>query len=458
MLEKIGGFFAEKVKRWLPDSLVFAFILTILAAILVFILTPTKPVELVHHWYKGFWIMLEFAMQMALILTFGYCIGISKPVAWLFDKIAGLISTPVVAYLTISLVSIGLMLINWGLAPVAGLFALEVSRRVRNVDYRIACAAVYSGLLPWHGGFSASAPLLMNTPNNQFIKSGVIDHVIPTSATLGSTLNIVLIIATVIVVPLFILLVAPGRAKKEFDTSALADASSACDDTAAQKPEEPLERQERAPADIMETSWILTLIIVIAGGTYIIPHFAKTGINGLNLNTVNFFFLMVGLLLHGTPRNYINAMKQAVRGVGDILLQFPFYAGIMGIFMFSGLSAIIAEWFASFATATTFPFFAFLSSAIVNLFVPSGGGEWIVLAPTIIPASHEIGASLEKVIICFGYGDALTNLINPFWTLTFIPIMSKLMDIRPRDFMGYTVLLCILFFIVITLAIFLVPA
>lgn len=455
MLEKLGAKFADGVERWLPDSLVFAFILTIVAFLLALGLTPTTAAQAIEGWYKGFWLMLEFAMQMALILTLGYCIGKSQPVAKLFDKLAGLIKTPTSAYLVMSLVSLVLITINWGLAPVAGLFAYEVSKRVKGIDYRMACAAVYVGLIPWHGGLSASAPLLMNTPDNVFIQKGLVEGVIPTSLTLGSTVNIVLLLASFILIPIFILLMAPKKPDERFDTTPIAEGAAVAD--AAIAGVAPQRRISASPADLMENSWLLNLIIVLAGFIVIIPYFAKTGLNGLNLNSINFLFLMLGLALHYTPRNYINAMKEAVSGIGDILLQFPFYAGIMGIFMFCGVSDVIAKWFASFASAVTFPWFAFLTSAIVNLFIPSGGGEWMVLGPSLLKAAQVTGASVGKTIIAFAYGDALTNLINPFWTLAFLPVMGKLMNIRPRDFMGYAVLMCLIFFVIISVILLLVP-
>lgn len=460
MLKKIGTAFADRISRWLPDSLVFAFVLTIVAAIMALVFTSTKPLELISHWYNGFWTMLEFAMQMALIVVLGYSIGISRPVAKGFDALANKIKKPITAYLTFSLVSIFLVTVNWGLAPVAAVFATEVCRRVKGIDYRMACAAVYTSLISWHGGLSASAPLMMNTPDNQFIQMGLVDSVIPTSTTLGSTVNITLIIISFIFIPILILLLAPRKVDERFD-AALQWEKNGGRKTAATADSQPgITPSLGGPislSDRLNNSKILNLVLIITGFIFIVPYFAKTGINGLNLNTVNFFFLMFGLLLHGSPIRYIEAVKEAVKGLGDLLIQFPFYAGIMGIFMFSGLSAVVAGWFVKISTAYTYPLFAFYTSAIVNLFIPSGGGEWVVLAPSLIPACQTLGASIEKMIIAFAYGDALTNLINPFWTLAFLPVMVKLMNIKARDFMGYSVIVCIIFLVIISAVLLIVP-
>ncbi len=458
MLRSIGAFFADRFSRWLPDSLVFAFLLTIIAAILALALTPTKFIDIFSHWYKGFWNMLEFSMQMALIITLGYCVGISRPVGRGFDALARKINKPIAAYLSISLVSLVLITINWGLIPVAAVFTVEICRRIKGIDFRLACAAIYTAIIPWHGGLSASAPLMMNTPGNQFIKMGLVNDVIPTGATLGSTVNIVLLITSFVLIPIIILFLVPRRVEERFDAALQWERNGGVETVATAETQ--LTKTPVAPVSIsdrLNNSRILTLIIVISGFIYILPYFARTGINGLNLNTVNFFFLILGLLLHGTPIKYIDAMKEAVKGIGDLLIQFPFYAGIMGIFMFSGLSAVVAQWFVNISTAYTYPLFTFITAALVNLFIPSGGGEWIVLAPSILPAAQTLGAPLEKVIIAFGYGDAVTNLINPFWTLTFLPVMVKLMNIKARDFMGYTAVVCIIFIFIISAVLLIVP-
>ena len=457
MLRNIGSFFADRVSRWLPESLVFAFILTMITGIAAVVWTPTKVMELVPLWYRGFWTMLEFAMQMALIITLGYAIGISRPVARLFDGLANRIPSPVMAYFAISVVSLILVVVNWGLAPVAAVFAAEVCRRVKGIDFRMACAAVYCALIPWHGGLSASAPLMMNTPDNRFIQMGLVQDLIPTSATLGSSLNITLIVLSFILIPLLIVLMAPKKAAAAFDAALQFErAGKTPEDTAALQMD-----GDRGIgfnlSDFLNNNRGVSLLIVISGFVFIVPYFAKQGLDGLNLNSVNFFFLMVGLLLHGTPAHYIAAIREAVKGIGDLIIQFPFYAGIMGIFMFSGLSGVVAQWFIGISTTLTFPFFAFLTAAIVNMFIPSGGAEWIVLAPALIPAANELGVPLERLIVCFAYGDGLTNLINPFWTLAFLPVMAKIMNVKPRDFMGYSFVMCAIFFVIISLAALFVP-
>ncbi|UMZ74231.1 short-chain fatty acid transporter [Natranaerofaba carboxydovora] len=463
-MKYLGELFADKFSRWLPESLVFAFILTIIIAVTAVLLTPTGPGELIEIWYGGFWEMLEFAMQMALIITLGYAIGLSRPISNFFDFLANKINNPSMAYVAISVVSLILVTINWGLAPIGAVFAVEVCRRVKGIDIRLACAAVYTALIPWHGGLSSSAALKMNTEGNQFIEQGIVEDVIPISATLGSTLNISLIIASFIIIPTIIFILAPQKVDKNFDAAlVIQEREEAVEVKESSINEEEFQKfqisakNEKTPSDILNESWILNVIIASIGFVFLIFYFSEAGIDGLELNSANFTLLMVGLILHKTPIQYLYAVRQAVRGIGDLIIQFPFYAGIMGIFMFSGLSELVVEFFVNISTEFTFPLFSFISAAIVNVFIPSGGGQWVAQAPVLLPAAESLGVSLERVIIAFGYGDALTNLINPFWTLAIIPIISRVIDIKARDFMGYAVLIAIIFFFINSALILFVP-
>jgi len=148
---------------------------------------------------------------------------------------------------------------------------------------------------------------------------------------------------------------------------------------------------------------------------------------------MNFTFLFLGILLHKTPRRYLHSLNNAVKGSAGIILQFPFYSGIMGMMIASGLAATISGWFVSISSESTLPFFAFLSAGLVNIFVPSGGGQWAVQGPIMIPASIELGTPLAKTAMAVAWGDAWTNMIQPFWALPALGIAG----LGARDIMGY---------------------
>ncbi|HSX64171.1 MAG TPA: TIGR00366 family protein, partial [Pseudoxanthomonas sp.] len=184
-------------------------------------------------------------------------------------------------------------------------------------------------------------------------------------------------------------------------------------------------------ADRLENGWSLSLLIGLAGFAFLALHFSDGG--GLNLNIVNFLFLMLAIVLHGTPRRLLASLQQAIKGGAGIVIQFPFYAGIMAIMMKSGLAETLSRAFVSLASAETLPFWSFIAGGVLNIFVPSGGGQWAVQAPIMIPAAQELGADLARVAMGVAWGDAWTNLIQPFWAL---PILA-LAGLRARDIMGF---------------------
>lgn len=388
---------------------------------------------------------------MVMLLTFGYAIGISKPCKNFFNYIAKYIDKPWKVYLSILFTALTLMLLNWGLIPMAALFAIEVCKRVKNVDYRLACASLYCGILVWHGGLSASAPLMMATQETAqlFIDQGIISNIIPISETLLIPTNLALIVTCYFSLPLIFFFLTPKKVPEKFD---------------AQKhyqKEEINNHQELdnefdqvdSLAHKLNHSPIINIALAILS---LIGFGILISSRGFNLTSLVILMFAAGVLLHWHPMSYVNAMKEAVKGTADIILQYPLFGGIMNIFISTGLAMVFANSLVQFATEFTLPFFAFVIAAIVNLFIPSGGSEWLVLGAPLLEAAKLTGAHSGKTIISFAYGDALTNLINPFWTLVFLPIMRKLMDIQARDFMGYTVLVCVILFLLESLVILLI--
>lgn len=212
-----------------------------------------------------------------------------------------------------------------------------------------------------------------------------------------------------------------------------------------EEPEEKvLIRENMTPAEKIENSKVVSIILGVMGWAYILQYFVTKGFN-LNLNLVNFIFLFTGIILHGTPRKFINAFGEATKGAAGILLQFPFYAGIMGIMTGanadgSSLAILMSNFFVNISTPKTFPLFSFLSAGIVNFFVPSGGGQWAVQAPIVMPAGVAIGVTTAKSAMAIAWGDAWTNMIQPFWALPALGIAG----LGAKDIMGYCliVLLC----------------
>ena len=407
------------MERWLPDAFVFVLILTLVVMLAAIGIEGANPLDIIVMWGDGFWKLLSFAMQMLLVLVTGFILATSPPVKRLLEWLAGFARTAGAAIIMVTLVSLAASWINWGFGLVVGaIFARELARQVR-VDYRLLVASAYSGFVIWHGGISGSIPLTISTAGH-FTEAQI--GIVPTSETIFAYWNLIICAALFIVIPIANRMMMPDDHEMVIvDPAKLQDA-----------PEAPLPASP-TPAQRLENSRILMWVVGIPGLIWLVMHFSGGG--GLNLNVVNFTFLFLGIVLHGTARSLLSALDQAVKGGAGIVLQFPFYAGIMAIMTGSGLAASLSEWFVAISTAETLPFWSFISAGIINIFVPSGGGQWAVQAPIMLPAAQALNADTAKVIMGVAWGDAWTNLLQPFWALPMLGIAG----LKPRDIMGFCV-------------------
>ncbi|ANU16316.1 short-chain fatty acid transporter [Planococcus maritimus] len=434
-MKAITRFSNNLMERYLPDPFLFVIILTVVVFGLGLGLTDSSPAQMVAFWGEGFWALLAFSMQMVLVLVTGFVLASSPIFKKGLGKLASFAKSPGSAILWVTIVSLAASWINWGFGLVIGaLFAKELAKRVDNVDYRLLIASAYSGFLIWHAGFSGSIPLSIATEGHPFAdRIGII----PTSETIFSSYNLIIIAALVIIVPLLNRMMMP---KKE-DTVTV-DPAVLVDPPVEEVPS----KGNMTPAERLENSWILSMVIGALGIAFIIYYFVNNGF-ALTLDLVNFMFLFLGILFHGTPRKYLSAVQEAVKGAGAIIVQFPFYAGIMGMMTASGLAAVISEAFVSVSTAETFPLFAFLSAGLVNFFVPSGGGQWAVQAPIMLEAAEMLGSEPAKVAMAVAWGDAWTNMIQPFWALPALAIAG----LKAKDIMGFCVIVLVVSGVVIGL-------
>jgi len=435
-LKTLTSFFNRVVQRYLPDALLFAIILTFLVYLLGVFFTDNSPVDMVTHWGLGFWDLLEFTMQMTLVVVTGYILANTPVIKRFLAKVSTFARTPVHAVMLVTIVSLIACLINYGFGLVIGaLFAIHVAKHVPSVDYRILIASAYSGFLIWHGGFSGSIPLTIATPGH-FLEESM--GVIPVTKTLFSPTNLFIVIALLITLPLF------NRYLLKNAESQLEDRTKWVipnEEAAAVEHVTPM-----TPAEKLENSRTISLIIGIMGIAFIVYHFAVNGFN-LNINIVNFIFLFLGILLHQTPKRFLDTVANGVKNASGIIIQFPFYAGIMGMMIHSGLSEQIALWFVSVSTEQTLPYLSFLSAGLINIFVPSGGGQWAVQGPIMIQAAMELGADPAKTAMGVAWGDAWTNMIQPFWALPILAIAG----LHIRDIMGFCVMILIFSFIPISI-------
>ncbi len=455
MITKLGEKFTDIFKKNMPDAFVFALILTLVTALISFFWIGATPLKIIQSWYEGFWTLLEFGMQMVLLIITGYSIALSPLVKKGIDRLTQYIKTPKQVYVFVVLIGVLLSMISWGWLVITALLARELALRVKGINYSYLIACVYFSHISWVSGLSSSIPLLLNTKKNYLIEGGILPGTIATNYTLGSFLNIGMILLFVVIAPLIMFLLIPkDNSGKEL--SDMLNAKNKATSLTIKEEAASLKLPFKAMSDGLNNSIVLQYIIGLMGLTYIIFHFSTKGLD-LNLNIMIFVFLILGLFFHKTPMRYTISMKRASGNVSGILFQFPFYAGIMGIMTFTGLGAELGQLIASIATIDSYPFYAYVLGGIVNFAIPSGGGEFAVIGPSVIEAVNNIGAGLNpaemttmisRASLALAYGEALTNLLQPFYLLLILPIMAAGIKLQARDVMGYLVIPFLIFFII----------
>lgn len=447
MLNKAAKPLVKLVDRYLPDPYIFVLLLTLVVLIAAVVAEHKTPLEVINYWGDGFWTLLSFSMQMLLVLVAGFMLASSPPIKKLLDAIAGLAKSAPQAIILVTLVSLAASWINWGFGLVVGaLFAKALARKVK-VDYRLLVASAYSGFVVWHGGLAGSIPLTIATVGH-FSESQI--GIIPTSDTIFASYNILLVAILFVVMPLVNRFMLPEEKDSVYvDPSALDDKDAELDSSALELNFANMsERQpESRPADKLENSRLLGWSVGGAGLVYLGYYFWVQG-GSLNLNLVNFLFLFLAILLHQTPRSLLTSLNEAIKGGAGIVIQFPFYAGIMAVMVQSGLAQSISEGFVAIASAESLPFWSFISAGIVNIFVPSGGGQWAVQAPIMLPAAQALGADVARVAMAVAWGDAWTNLIQPFWALPVLAIAG----LKARDIMGFCLMQLMITGVIISIA------
>ena len=469
MLQKAGSIFAQWLQRVMPEPFVFAIILTILMALPAILFTKAGIAGTFDAWYRGFWMLLEFGMQAVLLLATGYAIALSPLVSRLIDKLAKTVRSPNSVYLMVIIIGSLFSLVSWGWAVLTAILAREMAKRVDGLDYPFLVACVYLSAQPWVAGVSSSIPLLLATENNFLIQSGVLESTIGTTKTLGSALNTLYLAVFFLTMPFIMWLMKPAEGEV---TSMQALGDSRYQEQGAVKEEAESYIQSELSTTSGETlsdrlnhGAVLPSIIVFAALAVVIRHFVLKG-QGLDLNIMIFIFIASGLALHSTPMRYIIAMKRACGNVSGIVFQYPFYGGIMGIMMFTGLGSTVSQWLVSNATISTLPVIAQFSGALINFAVPSAGGEWAVIGPAFVEAAQSIAQTLPpaqqesfiaRIAMSVAYGETSSNLLQPFFILVILPVMGAGVRIQARDVMGYLVIPFLVLSLAIALLVSLLP-
>jgi short-chain fatty acids transporter len=420
--------------KWIPDSFIFAIILTLIALVLGIVFARETPQSMVIAWGQGFWVLLTFAMQMVLILVTGYVLAASPPVYRFIRWVASIPKGSKGALALLAFFSLLTAYINWGFSLIfSAILAREIASRIKGVDYRALAATAYLGLgSVWHQGLSASAPLLMATPGSMPAALEKTYGIIPVTKTifLWQDIIIVFVISIIAIITAYLYTPRSSSYNITLETSKELEALMAY-----KKPE------IMTPAERLMHSPVLSIIIGLMGIGWLGWYFSTSGgLAAINLNVVNFTFLMLGILLHMTPARFLTAVKEATKASYGVIIQFPFYAGIFGMMQYTKLAKVITDFFLLFSTKENYPLIVFWYSSLINMFVPSGGSKWLIEAPYILAAGKQLNSNLGWVVISYGWGDSWTNLIQPFWAL---PLLG-LMRLEFKEIMGYTTVMLII--------------
>jgi len=432
MFQRIIRFCVKLVQKYLPEPFIFAVILTLVAFAVAIPVCHQTPLEVVEHWGNGVWSLLAFAMQMALVLVTGSALAAAPTIKKGISALAGLPKTPAGAIALVTLISALACWLNWGFGLIVGvIFAKEIAKKLQGVDYRLLIASAYSGFVVWHAGLSGSIPLTMATEgsNLEVVTKGALTHPVPISMTVLAPQNLLMVAVVIVAIVAVNALMHPKK-----------DHIVAIEPALLYEEEPKAEPKPSTPSEKMENSRILAWIITLLGLSYlVIKLFFKGG--SFDLGAVIMLFLFLGIVLHGTPLAYVKAFGKSVSGAAGILLQFPFYAGIMGIITGVGASGIclgevVSNACVAISTPKTYPLFTFFCAAILNMFVPSGGGHWAIQAPIMFTAGAALNVDPGLTGMAISWGDAWTNLIQPFWALPALAIAK----LNAKDIMGFCII------------------
>jgi short-chain fatty acids transporter len=427
LLSRMTSFFVYVFENLMPDPYVFAVLLTFLGAALAWKFAPNAtPVSIAAAWYGGVFAIFTFAFQMVIMLVAGYALATSPVIHRALERVASIPKTRAGAVSLTVFVGLVASWLNWGLGLVtAALLAREVAKRVR-IDFGWLVAAAYSGFVISTEGLSGSIALSQNTHGSALnVVEKVTGHGLPLSQTIFTRFNLVPIAILVVVLPVVFRYIGPPE-----------DASLITDPDRLNK-----EDEAKAPPEVADTigarldqAWVLNVLLA-AFGTFALVMELRRSHGLIDLNVVIITLVILGLVLHWRPIAYIHAVKNAARICGSLILQYPLYGGLMGIITTTGLAAVLSKIFIKYSTAHTLPFFTYLTSLVITLFVPSGGGHWAVQGPFAIPAAVNLHASLPGTTMAVAMGESVANMLQPFFALPILAIAG----IKMRRMMGFMV-------------------
>ena len=423
-LDSLAQPFVKFVDKCYPDAFLFVIILTFITFFLSLGFTDSNSLEIINSWGNGLPKLFTFTAQICVIMITAHALAHTDPIERFLNRVGSLPNSQVHAYAIVAFVSGIASLFAWSFGLIVGVNSKvccnRLSKKSIKVHYPLIVASAYSGYVIWHMGYSSSAALFVASENHSLIdKIGIL----PVTETIFSSFNIFMALATLLTITILAPLMRPKDSKNiiEVDAKKLF------------KKEEKGIKRISSVAEVIENNRKISFLFGFVILFFILNTFYEKGFF-LDLNLVSWTFLCVGLMLSNSSIHYVRLINNAAPTVGPIILQYPFYAGIMGIMADTGLINILANKIVLVSSADTLPFFSFLSGGLVNMFIPSGGGQWAVQGPVMIEAAEILGVNPSFVVLGVAYGDQWTNMIQPFWTIPLLAIAG----LHMRQIMGYT--------------------
>ena len=439
--KKLGFFnnlskpFVKLVENFYPDAFIFVIVLSVLTFLLAVFNTDSSIIETFEAWGTGLPKLFTFTAQICIIMITAHALAHTKPVENILSKIGSYPASQIQAYALVTFISGLASLFAWSFGLIVGgivskFVAIGCAKKRIKIHYPLLVASAYSGYVIWHMGYSSSAALFVSSADHSLInKIGII----PVTDTIFNPFNITIAIFTLLIITIVNPLMRPNNDSEinEIDSNVFRFTDKSDGDD--------MNKKIRSPAQVIENNRFISFFLAISLLLFIGLIFYKKGFS-LDLNIVSWSFLGIGLLLSNSPIHYVKLVNRASITVGPIILQYPFYAGIMGIMADTGLINVLAEKISSIATADTLGFYSFLSGGLVNMFIPSGGGQWAVQGPVMIEAANYLNVKPYVIVLGVAYGDQWTNMIQPFWTIPLLAIAG----LHMRQIMGYTFVIFII--------------
>ena len=425
-LDALAKPFVGLVAKFYPDAFIFVIVLSILTFIFALVFTDTNAINAVTAWGNGLPKLFTFTAQISIIMITAHALAHTEPVENVLNKIGLTPNSSIQAYALVTFISGLASLFAWSFGLIVGgiiskFVAIGCRQKKIRVHYPLLVASAYSGYVIWHMGYSSSAALFVSSENH-ILKDKI--GVIPVTDTIFTSFNITIAILTLFVITVINPLMRPTTKNQiaEVDTNIFKNSTIKI-----------IQKKKLTFAQKVENNKFLSFFFGAVLLFFILFTFVKKGFF-LDLNFVSWTFLCLGLLLCNSPLHYVKLVNNAAPTVGPIILQYPFYAGIMGIMSDTGLIQVLANNIVEFSSSGLLGFYSFLSAGLVNMFIPSGGGQWAVQGPVMIEAAQKLGVEPYVVVLGVAYGDQWTNMIQPFWTIPLLAIAG----LHMRQIMGYT--------------------